>query len=80
MRPIEQKTLEVIARSTFTYKGDSHFRTYRQGELTLNRLERMGLVKREDHDPSMYVLTPLAREAAKYPNVPLAEVAAWMPA
>ena len=75
----ERKTLEVLHKGFFTFKGDSHFRTYTQATRTLNRLERLGLVKREEHDANMYVMTPLALEWQKYPNVPLAEVASWMP-
>lgn len=59
------KTLNVIARSGFTYKGDSHFRTYRQATLTLNRMERAGLITREKHDPNMYVLTASGRVVCK---------------
>ena len=78
LNQIEKKTLEILANGFFTFKGDAHFRTYRQATVTLNRLERLGLLKREDHDQSMYVLTPLAREAAKFPNVDLDEVRNWM--
>lgn len=77
LNQIERKTLE-IASKFFTFKGDSQFRTYRQAVVTLNRLERLGLVKREDHDQNMYVATPLAREWAKYPSVSLDEVRTWM--
>ncbi|WP_035670085.1 hypothetical protein [Bradyrhizobium liaoningense] len=74
----EKKTLEVLTKSFFTFKGDSHFRSYRQATAALNRLERLGLVKREDHDQSMYVATALAREWSQYPNVALEDVRAWL--
>lgn len=78
LNQIEMKTLAVVAKSHFTFKGDSHFRTYRQALVTLNRLERMNLLKREDHDQNMYVATLLAKEFVKYPNVPIEEIRAWM--
>lgn len=78
LNEIEKKTLAVLVKGFFTFKGDSHFRTYRQATVTLNRLEKLGLLKREDHDQNMYVLTPLAREWAKYSSVPLDEVRTWM--
>lgn len=79
MTKIEKATMENIARGGFTFKGDSQFRTYRQATITLNRMERAGLIKREDHDQSMYVLTELGRDVRKYgPNgMSVADVAAW---
>jgi hypothetical protein len=79
MTKIEKATMESIACGGFTFKGDSHFRTYRQATVTLNRMERAGLIKREDHDQNMYVMTDLGRDVHKYgPNgMSVTDVAAW---
>lgn len=60
----DKRTLAIVARSHFTFIGDSQFRTYAQAKRTLARLERAGLLKREEHDSNMFVLTPAGRESA----------------
>lgn len=74
---IERATLETIIKHEFTFKGDNIFRTYRQATITLNRLERTGLVKRETHDTNMFVITSFGREVFRFPNIPIAEIKQW---
>lgn len=68
LNTIDRAALKSAVTGAFTFKGDGIFRTYTQAVRTLNKLERLGLLKREDHDPSMYVATAEGRDAHKYPN------------
>ena len=69
MTKTDKATLEIIFRTGFTFKGDSHWSSYRQATVALNRLERMGLVVREDvSGGTMYRLTADGREAHLWPH------------
>lgn len=69
MNATDKATLAIIFRTGFTFKGDSHWSSYRQATLTLNRLLRMGLVCREEiSGGTSYSLTAEGREAHLWPH------------
>ena len=57
----EKKTMVVISKSGFTFKGDAHFKSFRQATNVLNRLERIGYVQRIENQ---FVFTNEGRWAA----------------
>lgn len=69
MTKTDKATLEIIFRTGFTFKGDSHWSSFRQATVTLNRLMRMGLVCRNELNGGVsYTLTNEGREAHLWPH------------
>ena len=70
MNKTDKETLAIIFRTGFTFKGDSHWTSYRQATMTLSRLTRMGLIReeRDSDDRVSYVLTDEGREAHLWPH------------
>lgn len=65
----DKATLAIIHRTSFTFKGDSHWTSYRQATVTLNRLIRLGLVVAESEDSrTAYRLTEAGKEAHLWPH------------
>jgi hypothetical protein len=59
----DKATLKVIAKTGFTFLGDSHFATFNQALRCLNRLERAGLLAKDGNE---YKLTPDGKDAVTY--------------
>mgnify|MGYP003452569147 CR=1 FL=1 len=57
----EKKTPEIVVKTGFTFKGDSQFKSFRQATITLNKLERIGYLVKNDNE---YKITPEGRDAA----------------
>lgn len=65
----DKAALALIYRTGFTFKGDSHWNSYRQATMTLNRLVRLGLVVAENEDGcTAYRLTEAGKEAHLWPH------------
>jgi hypothetical protein len=64
---IEVKTINVAVRTGFAFSMDSHFTGYLSARRTINKLIRMGYLKREDSDyGTCYVPTEAARDFVEY--------------
>lgn len=54
----ESKTVKIIEKTGFTFLGDSHFKSHRSAVLTMNSLERKGIVEKvNDEYGSHYILS-----------------------
>lgn len=73
MNKIQIKTLYKAVKDGWTYRGESHFRTYSSAERAINSLVKKGfLVKEDKGDPqylTKYFPTVAAREYVAFAHV-----------
>ena len=67
MNTIEKKTIESAIKFGFTFKNDSFFTTYNQGNRVINKLTKMGyLAPKENEYGTEYTPTLAAADFVKY--------------